>query len=337
MGGIWGIKAIAIGYIFGYWLQLVVIGMALIQHGYRYTARFNLREQQVRETWRLLRLPLFGGAINLSNTLIERFLVSFLSSGAVSALAYARRILSSIDSIFIGSVATAFLPRLSKQLTRRDLVAYRHYLTLGLKLSLFIAIPMTTGVIALSVPAVRLFFQRGAFDQTATHNTAMYLSLYMLGIPASAAMQILVAGFYADLDTVTPFYLLVTLLAVTAIFDVVFFMLIEAQGLALGLSLAKLIIAVRTYSLLHRRVGQMDKGLGRFTVKVIAAALAMAAGIYLTGQLMQMAVAANNGQSPALLNFASGAAVGVAIFVASAFMLRIEEVTQLTRLVRQHL
>jgi putative peptidoglycan lipid II flippase len=328
---VWGIRAAAVGYVVGSWLQLLLMSVALFRAGYRHRFVLDLRGQQVRETWGLLRLPLLGGAINLSNVLVERFLVSFLPSGAVSALAYARRILRATDAVFLGSIATAFLPRLSAQLARKDASAYRRYLTLGLRLSLFVAVPMAAGLVALSAPLVRLLFQRGAFDQTAARATATYLSLYMLGIPASAAMQMLVAGFYADHNTVSPFYIQLILLAMNVVLDIALFLLLEAKGLALGLSLARLMAVFIAFFLLRRQVGSFDKGLLHFIVKVTIASLAVIAAVSVVRQVIENQAAV--GMLTAVIQLGGGVVVGVIAYALSVVVLRVEEATQIIRLI----
>jgi putative peptidoglycan lipid II flippase len=335
-GHLWGIRAVVVGYIVGSWLQLPVMGFALYRKGYRYRPILNLRDPRVHETWRLLRFPLLGGAINLSNVLVERFLVSFLPSGTVSALAYARRILGASDTVFLGSVATAFLPRLSEHLAREDRVGYRRSLSLGLKLSLFIAVPMVAGVVALSLPAIRLLFQRGAFDQAATQATATYLSLYILGVPASAALQLLMGGLYADHDTVTPFYILIGLLAMTAVLDVGLFLFLGAKGLPLGLSLAKLVVSGITFFLVQRRVGQLDRDLGSFIVKTVFAALVMTAVLSIIHQIAERQ-AVISVLFATILELVVGVGAGVITYSLSAAALRIEEVRQVIRLAKHRL
>ena len=339
LGQQWDIKAVAIGYVIGSWLQALVVGIALLGRGFRYTPRLSLREEHVHETWRSLRLPLLGGAINLSNTLIERFLVSFLPAGTISALSYARRILWATDSVFLGSIATALLPRLSDQSARENEGTYRHYLDLGLKLSLFVAMPIMAGTIALGVPAVRLAFQRGAFDQAATQATATYLSLYMLSIPASALTQILLAGFYARRNTVTPFYILVASLALTFALDVGLFVVLEARGLALGLSLAKLLGAMLAFYLLRRSVGQFAQDLGRFVVKIAGASLILGIVATITVRMSREVIArmGSGALIATTLELVVGGTVGATAYALCVLYWRIPEVTEALQLVRARL
>jgi putative peptidoglycan lipid II flippase len=335
----WDIRAVALGYVIGAWLQLLMVSVALLGKGFRYTPRLSWREALDRKVWHSLRLPLLGGAMNLSNTLIERFLVSFLPAGTISALGLARRILWAADSVFLGSIATVLLPRLSDQSARQNEDPYRRYLNLGLKLSLLVAVPITAGAIVLSVPAVRTIFERGAFGEAATRATATYLRLYMLGLPASALIQILLAGFYARQNTVTPFYVLAAMLALTLVFDVGLFAAIEARGLALGLSLAKLSGSALAFYLLTRNVGRFAQRLGRFALQVLVASLALviatAAAMYGVRQVTtSLLVTPRLTTIAAALELVIGGVVGVAAYAVAALVLRIEQASEAAHLVK---
>jgi putative peptidoglycan lipid II flippase len=195
------------------------------------------------------------------------------------------------------------------------------------------------GTMVLGLPVVRLIFQRGAFDQSATRATATYLILYVLSLPASALIQMLLAGFYARHDTVTPFYILVSLLALTFVFDVGLFFVLQAQGLALGLSLAKLLGAVLGFYLLNRSVGSFAQGLGRFVAKVLGASLAMAAAAAAAAFLVQRIAdpLSLGSQGIAVLQLLIGGLTGIAVYALGAFVLRIPKVIEMVHLVKDRL
>jgi putative peptidoglycan lipid II flippase len=160
----------------------------------------------------------------------------------------------------------------------------------------------------------------------------------MLSIPASAVTQILLAGFYARHDTVTPFYILVSLLALTFAFDVGLFFMFEARGLALGLSLAKLLGAGLAFYLLQRDVGCFARTLGRFVAKTMGASLAMAlatvAAIYLVQPILDLF--SIDSRLTAALELLIAGSVGLATYALGTYALRVREVIEVIRLVKAH-
>jgi putative peptidoglycan lipid II flippase len=161
----------------------------------------------------------------------------------------------------------------------------------------------------------------------------------MLSLPASALIQMLLAGFYARHDTVTPFYVLVSLLALTFIFDVGLFFVLQAQGLALGLSLAKLLGAVLGFYLLNRSVGSFSQGLAIFVVKGLVASLAMSAAVAAAAFLVQRIAAplSLGSRGIAIVQLLIGGLAGIAVYALGALVLRIPEVLETVHLVKGRL
>ncbi|MBC8512314.1 MAG: murein biosynthesis integral membrane protein MurJ [Dehalococcoidia bacterium] len=270
-----GIRSLAFGYVIASWFQLASLAGVLLLSGFRYHLIFQWREPRVVEVLRQIRYPLAGAGLGQANILLERFLASFLPSGLVSALSYARRVLRATDSIFVTSISTALLPDLSAKFAHSNLQAFKRSLSLGIKLLVFVSVPVTVAIIALSVPIVRTLFQHGAFDQAMTQITARLLSLYILGLPAMALVQLLIIAYYASLDTTTPFYILSGMLVLNITLGLTLFFALNAEGLALALSLARIISCVVAMWLLHGRVGTSASGLIRFSLKVGLAAVVM--------------------------------------------------------------
>ena len=166
-----------------------------------------------------------------------------------------------------------------------------------------------------------------------------YLSLYMLSIPASALTQMLLAGFYARRNTVTPFYILITTLALTFALDVSLFVLLEARGLAFGLSLAKLLAATLAFSLLRRSAGRFVVDLGRFIVKTAGASLVLAIAATVAMRLGReiIAPASSGVLVRSALELLTGSTIGAAAYALCILCLRIPEVTEALQLVKARL
>ena len=65
--------------------------------------------------------------------------------------------------VFGIALATASLPTMAAQAARDDRAGLIDTLGFSLRLSVFVAIPATAGLVALGAPIVALLFQRGEF------------------------------------------------------------------------------------------------------------------------------------------------------------------------------
>ena len=329
-----GISALVVGYVLGAWFQLFFLGLALLTRGFRYHFVFEWREPRTAEALRNLRHPVAGAILGQSNILIERFLASFLPVGLVSALVYARRILRAVDYIFIGSISTAFLPRLSTQTAQNRLVPFRQSLVLAVKLTVFVSMPVAIGIMTLSERTVTVLFQRGAFDQSAVNSTAMLLTLYVIGIPAIAILQILNASYYALGDTKTPFYSRLVMLGLYGLLAFLLFYLLQASGLALALTLSRVITALVITWLLNRQLGFLDSDLIAFAAK-ISVASALMGGVLLGLQAIDIRELQGLGSLfSQVFWLAIAVAIGVGVYILLLLLLRVPEVRRMTELIR---
>jgi len=126
----------------------------------------------LKKIGRLMLPTIFGAAVYQINILVGTLLASLLAEGSVSYLYYADRLVQFPLGIFAIATATAVLPSLSRQATKKDLQGVRETFSYAMKLIFFITIPSMVGLIVLREPIVALLFKRGAFDATTTHLTA---------------------------------------------------------------------------------------------------------------------------------------------------------------------
>jgi putative peptidoglycan lipid II flippase len=107
---------------------------------------------------------------------------------------------------------------------------------------------------------VRILFQRGRFDPAATTLTAEVLVWFLAGAFAFAAYTVVVRGFYATRNTLTP--ALFGTVAVLASLPVYFLgmSLMETSGVAAAVSLSGILQVAVLYHLWSRRSGNAGQG-----------------------------------------------------------------------------
>src|SRR5688572_28347126 len=125
---------------------------------------------------------------------VNLFVNTIFASGlpsAVSWLQYAFRILYLPIGIFGVAVGTIATSGLARRAAEGDMDGLRDMLRRALSAVAFLSVPATAGLMALSVPIVRLLFERGRFDADDTEATAVALALYAIGLVAYTGVKVL--------------------------------------------------------------------------------------------------------------------------------------------------
>jgi putative peptidoglycan lipid II flippase len=137
--------------------------------------------------------------------LVDTLVVSGIDGGQ-SWLSFAFRLMQFPIGIFGVAIGTAAIPTLSRLASEGNFDKFRSTLSDAIKLVFLLTIPSACGLIVLGEPIIRLIFQSGKFDGTATNMTAWALAAYSIGLVGYAAIKILSPSFYALDDAKTPMY-----------------------------------------------------------------------------------------------------------------------------------
>jgi putative peptidoglycan lipid II flippase len=86
---------------------------------------------------------------------------------------------------------------MSRQAAVRDARGLAQTLNFALRLSFYVALPATAGLVILRVPITRLLFERGQFTAADTLATADALAWYAAGLAAFSGARIAAQAFYA--------------------------------------------------------------------------------------------------------------------------------------------
>jgi putative peptidoglycan lipid II flippase len=313
-----GVYGLAIGAISGALLHLLVQIPGLIKVKARYTFRLSVFDPGVQEVMRLMLPRLFGVAVVQLNFLVETSLASLLSTGAVSALNYAWRVMLTPQAVVAQSVATAAFPTFADQYSRGQLQQLRSSLAATIRSILFIAIPASIGLLVLCQPIIELVFQRGKFTEESTALVAAALGAYALGLIGHSGVEILVRAFYALHDTKTPVLLGILSLVINLIISLSLINVLGVTGLALANTIAALIEMMLLIVMIRKRLGGLDdRHLALSALKTTIASVVM--GVVVWGFLGVVATAG------VIIRTVGGIAVGVGVFFVAAWLLRSDE------------
>ncbi|MCH6553211.1 MAG: murein biosynthesis integral membrane protein MurJ [Acidobacteria bacterium] len=323
--------ALATGVVLGGVLQLAVQLPALARRGMRFGVKVDFRHPGIRRVARLM-LPAFAGVgIYQINVLVSTMFAS-RSEGWISALYYADRVMELALGVYAISVATVVLPVMAQQAAEKKLDDMRGTLGFALRNVGFIVVPAAVGLMVLRDPIVRVLFQHSAFEATSAELTSWALLFYALGLPAIAAVRLVVPAFYAVQDTVTPVRVAALSLGVNIVFCFLLVGPLRQGGLALATSLAAYVNLLVLYGLFRRRLGMVnEKRLAASLARTMLAAGGMGLGCWwLANKVELMEITAF---SVLLGWFAATLVLGVLLYLGLAWLLRAEELGEFYTLV----
>jgi putative peptidoglycan lipid II flippase len=272
------IMALAIGVLVGGLGQLIVQLPELSRLAVPLRPAWQPRHPAVARIAGRLWPAVFALAAVQVTVVVNTLLASLLPAGTVSYLYFADRVMEFPLGVFGIALATATLPSMSAQAARRDLPALRATLEFALRLSAFVAVPATVGLLIAGGPIVQVLFQRGEFSASDAALTTQALAAYAVGLPAFSATRIAAQTFYALGDTRTPVLVGFVAVGTNVVLALLLMWPLRHTGLALASSLSSCVNVIGLCWLLHRRLGgpragELAGSLGRTVAASVVLAL----------------------------------------------------------------
>ena len=328
------IVSLAVGVLLGGFLQLLLQLPTLHRMGFAPRPRFALGHPAVRRITILMGPSIFGVGVYYLNVTVGNILASLLPQGSVSYLYYAQRLFEFPQGIFTVSVAQAILPSMSRQAAAGELSALKESLAFGLRLTLFITIPATAGLLVCATPIFSLLFMGGEFDYTKAAKCGYALKYYSLGLSLVASVRVIVPAFYVLKDTRTPVIGAFIAFLVNFLCALLLMKPLLHGGLALASSLAAFCNMAILLYLLRRKIGPFGgRGIIMAGIKAFLATVPMAVAALCMIRLADWSVAGHRLMKAGVLGMA--VACGIGIFLTAAHLLRIDEAREAVALCRR--
>lgn len=327
-----GIFAVAWGTVAGFIVFLLVQLPKLKQLGFKYYPGFNLGHPAVRRFATSVWAVVLGLSVNQIYLALNRVFASGLEAGSISALNYAYRLMTLPLGIFVAAVATAIFPAMSQYAADGQRQRMADTLLKGLRMVLLVSLPAAVGLAALNVPLVKLLFERGAFGAGDTLLTGESLLYFALGLPALGINLVATRAYYALDDVRTPVITGMISVAVNVLLSVVLLAPLQAAGLALADTLAAVANAALMLYFLQRIEVFSFKEIALPAGKILLISLVMG-GLVLAVFSIGAGLLPMDAPVYYLLNTVFAIAAGVLVFVVGVAATRIEEVTDLYRMI----
>ena len=229
---------------------------------------------------RLMVPGFIGIGIAQINLLVDTIFANakVMPEGSLVSLYVADRVTELVLGGYAIAVATAILPMMSHQASAGDYEGMKKTFIFSLRIVSFITIPAAVGLVILREPIVQVLFQHGLFVAESTRLTARALLYYSMGLPAFAAVKLIVPAFYSTQDTRTPVRVAVFSMLANVLLNVIFlfyfFAKLKNGGPALASALAGYFNVFTLFVIFRLRFGR----LGTSEIAASLAKIAVCAG-----------------------------------------------------------
>ena len=346
--GLWGL---AYGVVLGAALHLLIQLPAFFHLDFKWRAVLNLRHDGMKKVIKLWAPRTLGLLAFQIGGIITTAIASGLASGSIAIFNLA----DNLRSVPIGIVGIAFstaaFPAMSLAYARGDKELFLKRLSLSIRQTLFLIVPLTMLFYVLRAQIVRIVLGTGHFNWQDTRLTAAALGLFAFSIFASTLIPLFTRTFYVFHNTRTPVTRNIISMFINVILNFVFlYALIYVPFLAnlltnflkvnnvLGVYVLALPLAATVTSIfdLAWLWAGLKKYLGDFGIpeikksfiKILIASV-LSAGFAYLGLYIFASIFDTRTTIGLIMQAGGAAALGIIVYLVSAFLLKIDEMLML--------
>ncbi|MFZ0634855.1 MAG: murein biosynthesis integral membrane protein MurJ [Candidatus Acidiferrales bacterium] len=334
--------ALGVGVLVGGALQFLMQVPELVRRGMRFRFQVSFKDPGIRTVATLMIPGFFGIGLYQINFFVDTIFAMSpkMPQGSITSLYVADRVVELALGTFALAISTALLPMLSRQANDARFADMTTTFAFALRFVSFITVPAAVGLILLREPILRVMFQHGRFAADSTALTTRPLLCYSLGLPAFAAVKLIVPVFYSLRDTVTPVRVAAVALAVNVCLNVIFlhflFRSLSNAGPALATAAAAYVNFGALFVIFRKRFGRVGATaiLGSLARTAVCAAVMGAA---CAAMLHFVEARGNDHFLFQAASLAAMIAVSLGIYAAAARLLRCEELHEVFAFLRSTL
>lgn len=249
-----GLMAPVIGVVLGAFFHFLIQLPLSMKLGFKFRPKIVI-DNNVKKIGHLALPRLVEVSVTQVSKTVELFLSSLISTASFTYFTLGSAIYLVPVGLFGTSLAKAALPTLARQ--RDDLPQFKKTLYAALYQMVFLILPVSTALIVLRIPVVRLIFGTDIFSWEATVQTGLVVSAFSFGVIFQAANSLLSRSFYALSDTKTPVIVSISSIVFNIILALIFIKAlgIPTWGLAAAFSIGSFIQASTLFVLVNKRLG----------------------------------------------------------------------------------
>ena len=245
-------------------LQLVIQYPNVRKLGFKWRPNFEFfNNPNFKEICELLFPAVLSSTVGQIHIYVDMFFTSSISEGAWTAIGYANRVFQFPVGILVTAFLVPLFPIFARLVAEKDLEGIRRYFNKGVGVLFFAAIPIIIGILTVGMDAVRLIFERGAFDAQATFMVTEALWFLSVSILPYVFRDSITRVYYSFNDSATPFTVAFSSIVLKYLLNVIFItkMHMGIGGITLSTSLVTLFNACVLGILIRRKLSMNYKEL----------------------------------------------------------------------------
>lgn len=330
-----GGKVLAWGTLLGAILQWLVQVFAQWRAGLgTLRPRFEFWRPGVKDVLQVMGPATISSGTLQINLYVDLFFASFIPSAA-AAMQYSSLLIQTPLGIISNVILVPLLPLFARLADPQDWGELKARIRQGLLLTGITMMPLSAIMIALSLPIVRIVYERGAFKSQDSRFVSAVLIAASLGMFFFLGRDVLVRVFYALGDGATPFKVSVVNIFFNALFDYLLWKPLGAPGITLSTVCINIISFLALSWFLHRRLNGFPwRGLVLPLAGLLLASLLTGGATWGTSYAWQQLVPTTNFLT-SILQVAISGGVGLGVFAAIASQLQLPELNLFVTRLRQ--
>jgi len=305
--------------------------LSLREARFRPTLNRDWSHPRIREVAGLMGPMMLGLSAVQINTMLDMLIAKFFvpDGQGPAVLGYAHFMYQLPLGVFGIALATAIFPVLASQAAAGDMQGVTRTVERGARLSFFVSLPATVGMILIAKPLVAALFERGSFDVDGTGRVSRTLICYTLGLCAYSFQHILVRAFYSLKEHKTPVRVAAAVVLVNLVLNLILVKRLGEAGVALATAISATLQVVWLAAVLHRRLPLSDwRSLVVSASKTVVCAAVMGACVWLVvGDASPLGASSWS----ALVKVVVAVPVGCAVVGLTGRLLAVPEVIDLLR------
>ncbi|MGP1598415.1 murein biosynthesis integral membrane protein MurJ [Peptoanaerobacter stomatis] len=332
---VFGIYGLAVTYLIGWIMQVLIQIPSLKQIGYRYHFKPYLDYPYLKETLILMGPVMISTWVQPFNILINAKYASRLYEGsAVAAIEFANNLYTMIASVLVLSIMNFVFPQLSKLINDKKQDEFNKTVSTTMEATMFLILPLMAGVMSLSKEVIGLIYGGNRFDEFSVNITSSALFFFSVGMMGYAIQTILSRVYFAKENGKVPMISAIVAIIINYVFCALLINKFEVGGLALSSSISVTINAIMLIIPLQmdKNTKLIDFDFIKEILKIVISSVLMCIVIFLIKKILH---GGNIGASKKIINLAILFVAGVLTYFLSAFILKIKQVSFVKNIIKK--
>jgi len=249
---LYGVHAIAFGYIIGEFLRLVIL-FFIVKKLNLFKVRFSLHlDQKFKLFFKTALFQTISMVTMGLNPIIGKTMASWLNEGSVSIYYYAERLYMILITLMTTGIMVTLLSHWSERVSQLGQHKVKQDVTRTAKMILYVTFPVTLALIIFHQPIVRIAFGRGEFDVDKLHDVGWAWVCFLVGFVPFIIARVYIRGLLVFKKTNIILIVSVIKTLVNIVLSYLLMSVWQLKGIALSLSIASLVEVILYISIFNK-------------------------------------------------------------------------------------